>query len=173
MVKTNKHKQKTYNIPDKKIKVLQQNKNCMHTQRWSLFCFIGQNVLAWSIAWSVVDRCIDTPLKKTGFPFPIRYQSQVASWLGWGLCPLFISVWTLQVLCVLSYIQLVFRLHHCVFCPHPTGSRVFISRSDVLTSDLAKVRVVQCSLAQGTVSGTWVKGIWLLATIENETQIHV
>lgn len=63
MIKTNKHKQKTYKIPDKKIKVLQQNKNCMHTQRWSLFCFIGQNVLAmgyslecgWQMHWHPIE----------------------------------------------------------------------------------------------------------------------
>lgn len=72
MVKTNKHKQTNIQNNNKKIKVLQQNKNFMHAQKWSLFCFVGQDMLAWSLAWSVVDRCIDTPLKKTGFPFPIR-----------------------------------------------------------------------------------------------------
>lgn len=37
---------------------------------------------ALSLPWNVVDMPSETPFEKTDFPFPGRYQLQIAYWLG-------------------------------------------------------------------------------------------
>jgi hypothetical protein len=49
-----------------------------HKEAWSVFC-AAQLLQSMGMACSALDILRDTPLKKTDFPFPSKYPSQIAS----------------------------------------------------------------------------------------------
>lgn len=54
-------------------------------KKQSMFC-VDQLFLSWNLLWHVVGIPSEITWKKTDFPFPRRYQLQMASWLAVGLC---------------------------------------------------------------------------------------
>lgn len=86
--KQNENKTKQKDSPNM-TRILKQIETKKCTKIWNSFCvnlFVLSYSQAWSLPWkNVVSTCNDTPLEKTDFPFPSRYQLRIASLLEVGI----------------------------------------------------------------------------------------
>jgi hypothetical protein len=73
----------------KYLNKMRQNKKSVK-KTWSPFVSASVS-WSWGPPWSVVGIHIDTSLEKTNSPSPSRYQSHIASWLGWDFVSVLLS----------------------------------------------------------------------------------
>lgn len=90
---------------------------------------VRQRLLSTEPALSVVDGPSEPSMEKIDFPLPRRYQLQIASWLGVGLCVyFFFSVLGLCLVCML------YACHHSL-CEFMCGS-ILLYLEDQVSSEV-------------------------------------